>query len=115
MLTDDDHAYLEKRRTSLRYLRLATIALPLFWLFCVVIGALRFPALLDPLGIAADLDSGQVDWPLVRSLARVAPVLFLSLLLLITGTMFIFLRGAYRERRLLDLVERAERGSVSPP
>ena len=115
MLSDEDRAYLERRRKSLRHLGLATWALPLFWVVCVAVGAWRFPALLDPLGIAAQLDGGIVDWSLVRSLARVAPVLFLSLLLLVTGTLYIFLRGAYRERRLLRLVERAQRGSVSSP
>lgn len=115
MLTEADRDYLERRRKSLRHLGLATWALPLFWVFCVVMGAMRFPALINPLAVAEQLDGGVIDWSLIRSLARVAPVLFLSLLLLITGTMFIFLRGAYRERRLLEVVERAERGSVSPP
>ncbi len=114
MLSEDDVDYLERRRKSLRYLKAATWGLPILWVFCLAFAATRFPALVDPLGIGTSLDSGIVDWTLVRSLARVTPILFLSLMLLITGTVFIFLRGAYRERRLLDLVERAERGSVSP-
>jgi hypothetical protein len=114
MLSEDDLDYLERRRKSLRYLKVATWGLPLLWISCIAFAATRFPALVDPLGISASLDGGIVDWNLVRSLARVTPILFLSLILLITGTVFIFLRAAYRERRLLDLVERAERGSVSP-
>lgn len=115
MLTETDHDYLARRRKSLRHLRLATWGLPLFWLLCIVVGAIRFPALLDPMAVGAQLDSGIVDWSLIRSLARVAPMLFLSLLLVVTGAMIMFLRHAHRERRLLDLVDRAERGSVSPP
>lgn len=115
MLTEDDRAFLAMRRRALLHLSWVTWALPLFWVACIVVGAMRFPALLDPAGIAAQLDSGNVDWSLIRSLARVAPMLFLSVLLLITGTMIIFLRAAFRERRLLEVVDRAERGSVSPP
>ena len=115
MLTEADRDYLERRRKSLSYLRMATIALPVFWLFCIGVGVWRFPALFDPYSVAKQLDSGQVDWTLIRSLARVAPMLFMSLLLLISGATFIFLRGAHRERRLLELVDRAERGSVSAP
>ena len=115
MLTEDDREFLARRRKSLRYLRLATWALPIFWLICVVVGFVRFPALLDPTIVGAQLASGNTDWALLRSLARLAPVLFLCILLLVTGAMFMFLRNAYRERRLLEVVDRAERGSVSPP
>ncbi|MDA1196103.1 MAG: hypothetical protein O2894_13110 [Planctomycetota bacterium] len=114
MLTPSDRDLLDRRRKSLRHLKLATWALPVLWVGGVIFALTRFPALVDPVGVSAQLDGGVIDWPLLRALARVAPMLFLGLLLLVSVTVFIFLRGAWREHRLLQMVERAERGSVSP-
>ncbi len=115
MLTDADRDYLERRRKPLRSLDAITWGLPILWIGFLVVGVVRFPALIDPVGIAADMDGGTVDWDVVRALARVAPILFLCLVFVISAAVWIFLRSAHRERRLLDMVERAGRGSVSPP
>lgn len=115
MLDDPDLDYLDRRRKALQYLGFATWALPVIWLACILIGAWQFPALLDPVSLAQQMDAGIVDWKLVRTLARIAPTLFLTLLLVISGAVFIFLRSMYRERRLLEVVDRLQRGSVTPP
>ena len=115
MLTDTDRDYLERRRKPLRSLDTVTWALPLLWVVFLVVGCWRFPALIDPAGVASAMDEGTVDWDVIRALARVAPILFLCLVGVISGAIWIFLRSAHRERRLLEMVERADRGSVSPP
>jgi hypothetical protein len=115
MLTETDRDYLNSRRHAVRSLKTVTWARPVVWVIGCVVAASRFPALINPAGVASDLDAGTIEWTLLRALARLAPMLFLIVLGVISGALYLFLRAAHREKRLLDLVDRAERGSVSPP
>jgi hypothetical protein len=114
MLDELDCEWLGRRRRALRHLGLVTWLLPAVWVVAVVGAGFAFPPLVDPFGIDRRLQTGVVDWALLRTLARLAPALFLVLLCFVTVTLVGYLRVLHRERRLLDMVERARRGSVGP-
>lgn len=109
MITELDREMLARRRRSLKHLGTVTWLLPLVWLVGVVFACAQFPAMVDPFGIGARLGEGVVDWALLRAMARVAPILFVMLLVFVTLVMIGWLRMLYRERQLLDLLERLER------
>ena len=115
MLSDADRDLLARRRRSLARLDLVTWLLPLMWLAGIVFACLRFPALVDPIGVGARLDAGQLEWAVQRTMMRMTPVLFVLLLVFVTVVLIGFLRMLHRERRLLDLVDRAAGGSVTRP
>ena len=115
MLTELDHEFLARRRRTLKHLGTVTWLLPLIWIGGAVFACSRFPAMVDVFGIDDRLGQGIVDWALLRAMARVAPVLFVMLLIFVTVVMIGWLRMLYRERHLLELLERAARDDAHGP
>ena len=115
MLSPADHDYVSRRRKFLNHLGPVSIGLCIAWAACLVFMVIWNPQVMNPLTVAEGLREGTLTSSQVRALALMAPGLYICVVVVITLSLYTYIRGAFRERRLLELVERAERGSVSPP
>ena len=114
MLTEADRDYLKRRRKFLKHLGPVAVGLCLAWVGCLAFMALHNPRILDPVGVIQGTRDGSLSAQHMRTLAVMAPMLYVCVLVVISLSLYTYIRGAYRERHLLEVVDRLERGSVTP-